>query len=117
MAEDVEDMRGDYAMEIFETCIFVRRKSQKIVEAKNMAMDQGVAIEKLVSDMSAYLDLIETIDKKLNLFKVKYIKLRDRAIKEQQDAWQLEKKRAQEKRERDTAKAKAKSKKNKKKKK
>ena len=27
MAEDVEDIRGDYAMEIFETCIFVRRKS------------------------------------------------------------------------------------------
>ena len=94
MAEDVEDMRGDYAMEIFETCIFVRRKSQKIVEAKNMAMDQGVAIEKLVSDMSAYLDLIETIDKKLNLFKVKYVKLRDKAIKDQQDAWQLEKERA-----------------------
>ena len=39
MAEDVEDMRGDYALEIFETCIFVRRKSQKIVEAKNMAME------------------------------------------------------------------------------
>lgn len=39
MAEDVEEMRGDYVYEIFETCIFVRRKSQKIVEAKNMAMD------------------------------------------------------------------------------
>ena len=64
-AEDVEDMRGDYAMEIFETCIFVRRKSQKIVEAKNMAMEQGVSVEKLVSDMSAYLDLMETIDTKL----------------------------------------------------
>ena len=61
-----------------------------------MAMDQGVAVEKLVADMSAYLDLIETIDKKLNLFKVKYIKLRDRAIKEQQDAWKLEKEKAQE---------------------
>jgi len=39
VAEDVEDMRTDYAREIFETCIFVRRKSQKIVEAKNMAME------------------------------------------------------------------------------
>lgn len=82
VAEDVEDMRTDYAREIFETCIFVRRKSQKIVEAKNMAMEQGVAVDKLVADMSAYLDLIETIDKKLAIFKAKYERLRDAAIEQ-----------------------------------
>ena len=89
-------MRGDYAMEIFETCIFVRRKSQKIVEAKNMAMDQGVSVEKLAADMSAYLDLMETIDKKLSIFKAKYIRLRDKAILEQIAAWKLQKEHDQE---------------------
>lgn len=79
-ADDVEEMRSDYAKEIFETCIFVRRKSQKIVEAKNTAMEQGVEVDQLVADMSAYLDLIETIDKKLAAFKAKYEKLRDQAI-------------------------------------
>ena len=41
MAEEVEDMRTDYAIEIFETCIVVRRKSEKIIEAKNLAMEQA----------------------------------------------------------------------------
>ena len=41
MAEEVDDMRTDYAIEIFETCIVVRRKSEKIIEAKNMAMEQA----------------------------------------------------------------------------
>ena len=51
MAEEVEDMRTDYAIEIFETCIIVRRKSEKIIEAKNMAMEQaeGAPIEQLVA--------------------------------------------------------------------
>ena len=39
MAEEVDDMRTDYAIEIFETCIIVRRKSEKIIEAKNIAME------------------------------------------------------------------------------
>ena len=82
-AEDLEEMSTEYAKEIFETCIFVRRKSQKIVQAKNMAMEQGILSEdKLVADMSAYLDLIETIDKKLGIFKAKYEKLRNQAIKD-----------------------------------
>ena len=37
-------------------------------------------MDKLIADMSAYLDLIETIDKKLAVFKAKYEKLRDKAI-------------------------------------
>ena len=39
MVEEVDDMRTDYAIEIFETCIIVRRKSEKIIEAKNIAME------------------------------------------------------------------------------
>ena len=101
-------MRTDYAQEIFETCIFVRRKSQKIVEAKNMAMEQGVAVDKLIADMSAYLDLIETIDKKLAVFKAKYEKLRDKAIEEQFEACALQQKEKEEKKERAKAKAKEK---------
>ena len=90
MAEDVDEMRTDYALEIFETCIIVRRKSEKIIEAKNLAMEQaqGAPMEQLVADMSAYLDLMETIDKSLAVFKAKYQKLRDIAIQSHVDFWQ-----------------------------
>ena len=56
-----------------------------------MAMDQGIGVDKLIADMSAYLDLIETIDKKIASFKAKYIKLRDKAIEEQQESWEHKK--------------------------
>ena len=51
IAEEVEDMRTDYAIEIFETCIVVRRKSEKIIEAKNIAMEQAenAPVEQLVA--------------------------------------------------------------------
>ena len=74
-------------------------------------------MDRLVADMSAYLDLIETIDKKLGAFKAKYEKLRDQAIKEHQDRWQLERKESREKLERARAKAKEKKQKSKGKKK
>ena len=38
-AEAVEEMRSEVAIEIYETCAFIQKKSQKIVEAKLMAMD------------------------------------------------------------------------------
>ena len=91
MAEEVDDMRTDYAIEIFETCIIIRRKSEKIIEAKNIAMEQaqGAPVEKLIAEMSAYLDLNETIDKKLAVFKEKYQKLRDLAISKDMETWEL----------------------------
>ena len=41
--------------------------------------------------MSSYLDLIETIDKKLAVFKEKYQKLRDIAISKEIETWELKK--------------------------
>ena len=38
-AEAVEEMRSEVAIEIYETCAFIQKKSQKIIEAKLMAMD------------------------------------------------------------------------------
>ena len=40
--------------------------------------------------MSAYLDLNETIDKKLAVFKEKYQKLRDIAISKDMETWELQ---------------------------
>jgi len=38
-AEDVQEMRSEIAVEIYETCAYIQKKSQKIVEAKLNALD------------------------------------------------------------------------------
>ena len=38
-AEDVQELRSDVAIEIYETCAYIQKKSQKVVEAKLTAMD------------------------------------------------------------------------------
>ena len=38
-AEDVQELRSEVAVEIYETCAYIQKKSQKVVEAKLNAMD------------------------------------------------------------------------------
>ena len=82
-AEAVEEMRSEVAIEIYETCAFIQKKSQKIVEAKLMAMDnQMVDAGTQAVDVDGYLTMIDSIATKLNAFKQKYSELKELAISE-----------------------------------
>ena len=82
-AEAVEEMRSEVAIEIYETCAFIQKKSQKIIEAKLMAMDnQMVDAGTQAVDVDGYLTMIDQIATKLNAFKQKYSELKELAISE-----------------------------------
>ena len=38
-AEDVQELRSEVITEIYETCSYIQKKSQKIIEAKLTALD------------------------------------------------------------------------------
>ena len=38
-SEDVQELRSDFITEIYETCSYIQKKSQKVIEAKLTAMD------------------------------------------------------------------------------
>ena len=70
-AECLYDMQSEVASEIFSTCMLVRRKMAKIVEAKSMTETEDVA------QMSPYLETIDLIDAKLGNFKNRYLELKE----------------------------------------
>ena len=81
-AKDVQEMRSEIAAEIYETCAYIQKKSQKIVEAKLNALDQqgfnGAGNQSV--DVAGYLNLIDNINSKLIAFKQRYSDLKEKAI-------------------------------------
>ena len=59
-AEAVEEMRSEVAIEIYDTCAFIQKKSQKIIEAKMMALDNQMVDESAQAvDVDSYLTMID----------------------------------------------------------
>ena len=86
MAEDVQELRSEVAVEIYETCAYIQKKSQKVVEAKLNAMDnQRVDAGTQAVDVDGYLTMIDLINTKLNAFKQKYAELKEQAITEHKE--------------------------------
>ena len=86
MAEDVQELRSEVAVEIYETCAYIQKKSQKVVEAKLNAMDnQRVDAGTQAVDVDGYLTMIDLINTKLNAFKQKYAELKEQAIAEHKE--------------------------------
>ena len=82
-AEDVQELRSEVAVEIYETCAYIQKKSQKVVEAKLNAMDNQMAnAGNQAVDVDGYLTMIDLINTKLNAFKQKYAELKEKAIAE-----------------------------------
>ena len=81
-AEDVQELRSEVAVEIYETCAYIQKKSQKVVEAKLNAMDNQRAADagNQAVDVDGYLTMIDLINTKLNAFKQRYAELKERAI-------------------------------------
>ena len=80
-AEDVQEMRSEVAIEIYETCAYIQKKSQKVIEAKMMALDNQMADEGAQAvDIEGYLNMIDLINTKLIAFKERYAALKEIAI-------------------------------------
>ena len=85
-AVDVQELRSEIAIEIYETCAYIQKKSQKIIEAKLQAMDnQQANADSQVVDIDGYLTMIDLINTKLNAFKQRYAELKEQAIAEFQE--------------------------------
>lgn len=78
-AEDVSELRTEMTFEMYETCSYIQKKSQKIVEAKLNAVDinmhafQGAGAQ----TVDSYLNIIDLINMKLEAFKQKYDQLKE----------------------------------------
>lgn len=69
-AVEVQELRSEVAIEIYETCAYIQKKSQKIVEAKLQALDnQQTNADSQAVDVDGYLNMIDLINTKLNAFK------------------------------------------------
>ncbi len=64
-------MKSDVATDIYQTCLMMRRRIARIVQAKSF---QNYDIE-AVSEM---LEVIDFIDNKLESYKKKYLKLKEK---------------------------------------
>ena len=79
-AEDVSEMRTEMTFEMYETCMYIQKKSQKIVEAKLNAIESGMLGPGGAESMQTvdnYLNLIDVINAKLQAFKQKYDELKE----------------------------------------
>lgn len=74
VAEGLDDMKSDVATDIYQTCLMMRRKVARIVQAKSFLNHD---IER-VADL---LEIIDYIDQKMGQYKKKYLKMKEKALK------------------------------------
>lgn len=67
-------MKSELATEIYQTCLMMRRRVARMVQAKSFS---NIDIE-YVADL---LEILDYIDSKLEEFKKKYLKLKDKVIR------------------------------------
>ena len=68
-------MKSDVATDIYQTCLMMRRRVARIVQAKSF---QNYDIE----TVSELLEVIDYIDNKLGNYKKKYLKLKEKKLKD-----------------------------------
>lgn len=68
-------MKSEVATDIYQTCLMMRRRVARIVQAKSFS---NVDIEG-VTDL---LTIIDYIDSKLEAYKKKYLKLKNKALRD-----------------------------------
>ena len=72
-AVDVQELRSEIVIEIYETCQYIQKKSQKVIEAKLTCMDNpGPLGGQQVVDVTGYINLIDLINTKLDYFRQRY---------------------------------------------
>ena len=81
VAENVDEMRTEMTFEMYDTCQYIQKKSQKIVEAKLTVIENNMmGAASNVETVDSYLSLIDLINNKLEVFKQKYLALKAQAI-------------------------------------
>lgn len=68
-------MRSEVATDIYQTCLMMRRRVARIVQAKSF---QNIDIQ----GVTEMLEIIDYIDTKLEGYKKTYLKLKQKALKE-----------------------------------
>lgn len=68
-------MKSEIATDIYQTCLMMRRRVARIVQAKSFS---NIDID-CVADL---LEIIDYIDTKLGKYKKKYLKFKERKLKE-----------------------------------
>jgi hypothetical protein len=68
-------MRSELATDIYQTCLMMRRRVARIVQAKSF---QNVDMQ----GVTTMLEIIDYIDSKLEAYKKMYLKLKQKALKE-----------------------------------
>lgn len=72
-AVDVQELRSEIVIEIYETCQYIQKKSQKVIEAKLTCMDNPGPLDgQQVVDVTGYINLIDLINTKLDYFRQRY---------------------------------------------
>jgi len=71
----MDDLKSEVATDIYQTCLMMRRKIARIVQAKSFS---NVDIE----SVAELLDIIDYVDKKLEAYKKKYLKFKNKVIKD-----------------------------------
>ena len=74
-AETLEDMKSEVATDIYQTCLMMRRRVARIVQAKSFS---NVDIE----SVAELLSIIDYIDTKLEAYKKQYLKLKNKTLRE-----------------------------------
>lgn len=74
-AESLEDMKSEVATDIYQTCLMMRRRVARIVQAKSFS---NVDIE----SVAELLQIIDYIDTKLESYKKRYLKFKTKTMKE-----------------------------------
>ena len=76
-AEHINDLRTDVVQDIYTTWRISRVRIAKIVEVRSFANK--------LNDLEALLEVLDFIDKKIDIFKTKYKKLKEKEKKRKED--------------------------------
>jgi hypothetical protein len=74
-AESLDEMKSEVATDIYQTCLMMRRRIARIVQAKSFT---NVDLDSVVS----LLEILDFIDNKLETYKKKYLKLKGKVLRD-----------------------------------
>ena len=74
-AESLDEMKSEVATDIYQTCLMMRRRVARIVQAKSFA---NVDIQ----HVTELLEIIDFIDRRLEAYKKRYLKFKAKALRD-----------------------------------
>lgn len=82
VAEYIEDMQSEISVEITQSCVSMRRRMAKIVEAKSMMSQIQPSANEIetIEQITLYLEMIDFIDNCLQSYKNKYQQLKEKKL-------------------------------------